>query len=189
MANVLSEEKKQQVVGLGRLGWPLRRIEEATGDPARDGEPLLEGGRDLDPISGRLGPTAGAKSGQRSAHRLWGGAGAKPAKEVHTDSASGEMAGGASPAPWPPEPTRSPRLSRSEPYREIIERGLALRPQRHGDLAGPGRVTRASRPATRACSVTCASSRGEKTPEARGDHRHRARRGSSGRLRRGADGA
>ena len=31
MANVLSEEKKQQVVGLGRLGWPLRRIEEATG--------------------------------------------------------------------------------------------------------------------------------------------------------------
>jgi hypothetical protein len=31
MANVLSEEKRQQVLGLGRLGWPLRRIEEATG--------------------------------------------------------------------------------------------------------------------------------------------------------------
>src|SRR5512135_3027801 len=31
MANVLSDEKKQQVVALGRLGWPLRRIEEATG--------------------------------------------------------------------------------------------------------------------------------------------------------------
>src|SRR5262249_28916117 len=51
--------------------------------------------------------------------------GAKPAKEVHTDSVSGEAAGSAAP-PWPPEPTRSPRASRCEPYREIIERGLAL---------------------------------------------------------------
>jgi adenylylsulfate kinase-like enzyme len=31
MANVWSEEKRQQVLGLGRLGWPLRRIEEETG--------------------------------------------------------------------------------------------------------------------------------------------------------------
>jgi hypothetical protein len=27
MSNVLSEEKRQQVIALGRLGWPLRRIE------------------------------------------------------------------------------------------------------------------------------------------------------------------
>jgi hypothetical protein len=31
MSNVLSEEKKQQVISLGKLGWSLRRIEEATG--------------------------------------------------------------------------------------------------------------------------------------------------------------
>ena len=31
MANVLSEDKRQQVLGLGRLGWSLRRIESATG--------------------------------------------------------------------------------------------------------------------------------------------------------------
>jgi hypothetical protein len=31
MSNVLSEEKKQQVIALGQLGWPLRRIEQATG--------------------------------------------------------------------------------------------------------------------------------------------------------------
>src|SRR5438132_6814594 len=31
MSNVLSEEKKQQVIALGKLGWPLRRIEKATG--------------------------------------------------------------------------------------------------------------------------------------------------------------
>ena len=31
MSNVLKEEKRQQVLALGRLGWSLRRIEQATG--------------------------------------------------------------------------------------------------------------------------------------------------------------
>jgi hypothetical protein len=31
MANVLSVEKREEVIALGRLGWSLRRIEEATG--------------------------------------------------------------------------------------------------------------------------------------------------------------
>ena len=31
MSNVLKEEKKQQVIALGRLGWSTRKIEEATG--------------------------------------------------------------------------------------------------------------------------------------------------------------
>ena len=31
MSNVLAEEKRQQVLALGRLGWSLRRIEAATG--------------------------------------------------------------------------------------------------------------------------------------------------------------
>ncbi len=31
MTNVLSDDKKQQVLALGRLGWSLRRIEEETG--------------------------------------------------------------------------------------------------------------------------------------------------------------
>ena len=31
MSNVLNEEKKQQVIALGKLGWTLRRIEQATG--------------------------------------------------------------------------------------------------------------------------------------------------------------
>ena len=30
MANDLSEEKKEQVLALGRLGWPLRQIQKAT---------------------------------------------------------------------------------------------------------------------------------------------------------------
>ena len=31
MSNVLNEHTRQQVLALGRLGWSLRRIEEATG--------------------------------------------------------------------------------------------------------------------------------------------------------------
>jgi len=31
MSNVLSEEKKQQVIALGKLGWSLRKIERETG--------------------------------------------------------------------------------------------------------------------------------------------------------------
>jgi hypothetical protein len=31
VGNVLTEEKKQQVLTLGRLGWSLRRIEKQTG--------------------------------------------------------------------------------------------------------------------------------------------------------------
>src|ERR1700692_142414 len=31
MGNVLSKEKREQVIALGRLGWSLRRSEQATG--------------------------------------------------------------------------------------------------------------------------------------------------------------
>ncbi len=31
MSNVLNEQKKQQVIALGRLGWSLRRIQRTTG--------------------------------------------------------------------------------------------------------------------------------------------------------------
>ena len=31
MGNVLEKAKQEQVIALGRLGWSLRRIEEATG--------------------------------------------------------------------------------------------------------------------------------------------------------------
>jgi hypothetical protein len=30
MADVLKDEKKQQIIALGRLGWSLRKIQEAT---------------------------------------------------------------------------------------------------------------------------------------------------------------
>jgi len=31
MANILGDDRKHQILALGRLGWPLRRIEQTTG--------------------------------------------------------------------------------------------------------------------------------------------------------------
>ncbi len=31
MTNILGDDKQQQILALGRLGWTLRRIEQATG--------------------------------------------------------------------------------------------------------------------------------------------------------------
>ena len=54
MSNVLSEEKKQQVIALGRLGWSLRRIEEATGVRRETASSYLkEAGVALRPPRGR----------------------------------------------------------------------------------------------------------------------------------------
>jgi transposase len=141
MANVLSEEKKQQVVGLGRLGWPLRRIEEATGIRRETASRYLKAagisirspggwGRRPAPKAAKealtdSGSAAGAKPAKEVPTDSGPGSEARPATVVSTDSVSGEVVG-SGPAPWPPEPTRSPRASRSEPYREIIERGLSI---------------------------------------------------------------
>ncbi len=137
MANVVSEEKKQQVLGLGRLGWPLRRIEEETGIRRETASRYLKAAGILIRSPGGWGRRPPPKAAKEALTDSESAAGAEPAKEVHTDSGPGigakpanevstDSASGSAAAPWPPEPTRSPRLSRSEPYREIIERGLAL---------------------------------------------------------------
>ena len=43
MANVLNEAKKQQVLALGRLGWSLRRIQQATGIRRETASAYLKG--------------------------------------------------------------------------------------------------------------------------------------------------
>src|ERR1039458_4766543 len=72
MANVLNEEKKQQVLALGRLGWSLRRIQQATHVRRETAGAYLKAAG----LSGR-------------APRGWGRGGAKPGdeNEVITDSA------------------------------------------------------------------------------------------------------
>ena len=72
MANVLNEEKKQQVLALGRLGWSLRRIQQATHDPSRNRRRVPESGGDCGASAQWLGAVR-TKTGQRSDHRLWCG--------------------------------------------------------------------------------------------------------------------
>jgi len=108
MANVLGEEKRQQVIALGRLGWSLRRIESETGIRRETASKYLQA----------------AGIAVRGPGR-WGRAGpSKPAKETSTDSSSSSSSL-SSPAPvefpvWPP-PGRSPHSSACEIHREWLE--------------------------------------------------------------------
>src|SRR5438034_9701981 len=76
MSNVLSEEKKQQVIALGKLGWPLRRIEKATGVRRETAGAYL-----------KAAGIAVERPGRRSS--------AKPAIRVATDSADSKPANNA----------------------------------------------------------------------------------------------
>lgn len=113
MSNVLDNDKQQQILALGRLGWSLRRIEQA-----------LAVRRET--ISGYLKAAGIAVHGRgrRSESKP------KPAisEEVSTDL-GGKPAitsEGVSTDPLrPPLPGRAPSASACEPYREIIAEALA----------------------------------------------------------------
>jgi hypothetical protein len=76
MSNVLNEEKKQQVHRLGKLGWTLRRTEQATG---------LR--RETASIYLKAAGVAVRPSGS------WGrGSPSKPANEVITDASDSKPA-------------------------------------------------------------------------------------------------
>jgi transposase len=117
MANVLSDEKKQQVLALGRLGWSLRRIQQATGVRRETASLYLK--------AAQIPVRPPGASGQLLS--------SKPATEVITDSGRpepitlGALASTlASPEiVWPPLPRRSPTASACEPFRELIELGLS----------------------------------------------------------------
>ena len=64
VSNVLSEEKRQQVIALGRLGWPLRRIQQETGIRRETAGAYLKAAGIASSAAGRLGPAATGKTGQ-----------------------------------------------------------------------------------------------------------------------------
>jgi len=119
MGNVLSKEKQQQVLGLGRLGWPLRRIEEATGIRRETASAYLKAAGIAVRPPGKWGHGVPAKpaketitdSAAKPAKETITDSAAKPAKETITDSA-------------PPRPGRSPQASACEPHQEFIEEAL-----------------------------------------------------------------
>jgi transposase len=116
MSNVLSEEKKHQVIALGRLGWTLRRIEQATGVRRETAGAYLKA----------AGITVSQPGWRRSR--------AKAAIEVATDSDGSKPAmpdevatdfirpsSTKQPIPLP----TSSSESICEPFRDVIELGLS----------------------------------------------------------------
>lgn len=126
MSNVLSDEKRQQILALGRLGWTLRRIEQATGVRRETAANYLKAaGIGVRPPGG------------------WGHRGpAKPAIEVTADPGSSESDSNpaiaatsdpgsstqdSKPAIEVTTDFKSPvsrSVSTCEPYRELIEQAI-----------------------------------------------------------------
>ena len=108
MTNVLEQHKQQEVLALGRLGWTLRRIAQATGvHRVTVGEYLRAAGI---AVRGRGRPGEGPPKPTISGEVSTDSAAAKPAttQQVSTDAG----------------PARAPTASACEPYRELIDDAL-----------------------------------------------------------------
>jgi transposase len=135
MANVLSEEKRQQILALGRLGWSLRRIEDATGvrretasaylKAARIGVRAPRMRRPPKPAS-QVSTDSGVPSKPASQVSTDSGVPSKPASQVSTDSGvPSKPASQVSTDPGRLErPGRAPSASACEPYQELVEIAL-----------------------------------------------------------------
>jgi hypothetical protein len=133
VSNVLNDEKKQQVIALGRLGWPRRRIQPSIGVRRETASGYLrEAGIALRQPGG-WGRASPAKPANRvitdsgGAKPFLAGADspacAKPANEGITGFGA-ELAANA-PTAAEPKPGRSPSASACAPYRDAIQVGLA----------------------------------------------------------------
>ena len=133
MANVLNNEKKQQILALGQLGWSLRRIQAATHVRRETISTYLKvAGVGVWPPGG-WGRQTGSKPAigvttdfgvELSAPRpeiqgVIPGESAKPAIEVTTGYGV-ELRG-----PGSEKPSRNPSASACEPFQEAIELGLS----------------------------------------------------------------
>ncbi|MFP5249316.1 MAG: IS21 family transposase [Acidobacteriota bacterium] len=136
MSNVLSEEKRIQVLALGRLGWPLRRIEKTTGVRRETAAGYLKAagvpiraprqwGRHPPPCPNPANEVTTDSDAPKPANEVTTGLDptmpcpeaaaspgeSKPANEVTTDSE-------------PPEMAQYRSASACEPYRELIQDAL-----------------------------------------------------------------
>src|SRR5262245_56417022 len=122
MSNVLSDDKRQQILALGRLGWTLRRIEQATGVRRETASNYLKAaGIEVHPPGRRV-----SRDTSKPAIKVTTDSGAsKPAiySEVTTDFSSAKSSKpGIETADT--RPRRKQSVSACEPYREFIEQAL-----------------------------------------------------------------
>src|SRR3984957_19766044 len=143
MSNALSEDKRQQVIALGRLGWPLRRIEQETGVRRETaGRYLRAAGIGVRP-SGAWGRRPPAKAANEPTQVTTGSDAVKtaiavshnpenPPNKVKAKTGTSKAANGVTtgfgvhlsdPADETPKPI--PSVSACEPFREAIEQGLS----------------------------------------------------------------
>jgi transposase len=116
VSNVLSDDKKKQVIALGQLGWSLRRIEKATGVRRETATGYLKvAGIAVRPPGGwgKLPPAKPANNPTTDSRPE-----SIPANEVTTDF--GAVSTVARDAKHTPGPS-----SVCDPYREAIELGLS----------------------------------------------------------------
>lgn len=118
MVNVLNEEKKQQVLALGRLGWSLRRIEQATGVRRETASSYLKGAGIV--VRGR-----GGRPGTWPPEPATTGASTDsgPAKPATTGETSTDLERTPT-TPEGSEPGRAPSASACEPFQEVIAAAL-----------------------------------------------------------------
>jgi transposase len=111
MSNVLDNDTQQQILALGRLGWSLRRIEQALAVRRETISGYLKAAGIA--VHGR-GRRSESKPKPAISEEVSTDLGAKPAitREGSTDSVR------------PPPPGRAPSSSACEPYREIIAEAL-----------------------------------------------------------------
>jgi transposase len=146
MSNVLSEEKRHQILALGRLGWTLRRIEQATGVRRETAGAYLKAAGIAVRPPGGWGRRAPAKPANEVTTDLGPPKPAnevttdpdpsKPANEVTTDFDGEKAANGVTTDPDSTKPANEAAtdshppstrpVSACEPYREVIESGLNL---------------------------------------------------------------
>jgi hypothetical protein len=146
VSNVLSEQKKQQVIALGRLRWTLRRIERETGvrretaaaylraagvamrppgswgrrPPAKPANEVIT---DSDPAKPANGVITDSDPAEPGCGVITDASPAEPANGVTTGSGGQLLMQPA--AEQEPRPQRSPSASVCEAYRETIEIGLS----------------------------------------------------------------
>ena len=109
MSNVLSNEQRQQILALGRLGWTLRRIEQATGSRRETVSAYLK-------AAGLVVRGPGRPATQAAKPAISG--------EVSTDSAAAHPATTGAVSTDAVPPGRAPTASACEPFRERIEAAL-----------------------------------------------------------------
>ncbi len=112
MANILGDDQRQRILALGRLGWPLRRIEQVTGVRRETAGAYLKAAGIAIRAPRRRRPPNSASPVSTDP--------AKPASEVSTDFGVGSPPLAGLP-PWPPPTRRAPQASACAPYRKLIE--------------------------------------------------------------------